>query len=55
LDLLFNYHQLPLRKGDKVKIIFWGIDFHGKDFLYQWQLLPLGLKNAFSKFQKIMD
>ncbi len=34
LDLRFRYHQLPLRERDKVKTIFWGIDPHGKDYLY---------------------
>jgi hypothetical protein len=34
LDLRFGYHQLPLKEGEKVKIIFWGIDPHGKDCLY---------------------
>jgi hypothetical protein len=24
----------------------WGIDQNGKDYLYQWKFLPLGLKNA---------
>ncbi len=55
LDLRFGYHQLPLREGDKVKITFWGIDPHGKDCLYQWEFLPFGLKNAFAKFQRVMD
>jgi hypothetical protein len=36
LDLKFGYHHLSLREGDKVKTTFWGIDFHGKDCLYQW-------------------
>jgi len=28
---------LPLKEGDKVKITFWGIHFHRKDYLYQWR------------------
>jgi hypothetical protein len=36
LDLWSNYHQLTLRECDKVKMTFWGINPHGKDFLYQW-------------------
>jgi hypothetical protein len=35
-DLKFNYHQLPLREGDKVKMTFCGIDPCGKDCLYLW-------------------
>jgi hypothetical protein len=46
LKLWPSYHQLPLREGDKVKTIFWGINPHGKDYLYQWKFLPFGLKNA---------
>ncbi len=55
LDLRSGYHQLPLKEGDKVKITFWGIDPHGKDCLYQWKILPFGLKNALVKFQRVMD
>jgi len=34
LDLRSSYHQLPLREGDKVKMVFWKINLHGKDCLY---------------------
>jgi hypothetical protein len=34
LDLRSSYHQLPLRKGDKVKTTFWGVNPNGKDYLY---------------------
>ncbi len=55
LDLIFGYHQLPLTEGDKVQMAFWRIDLHGKDCLQQWQFLPFGLKNAPTKFQRVMD
>jgi hypothetical protein len=46
---------LPLREGDKVKRRFWWTNAHGKDYLYQRQFLPFGLKNAPTKFQWVMD
>jgi hypothetical protein len=55
LDLRSNYHQFPLKEGDKVKMTFWGINLHGKDCLYQWWFWPFGVKNALTKFQKVMD
>ncbi len=54
-DLRSNYHQMPLKEGNKVKITFWGINPHGKDCLYEWRFLPFGLKNALAKFQKVLD
>jgi hypothetical protein len=54
-DLRSGYHQIGLRKEDKEKTAFWGIDKDGKDRLYQWKFLPFGLKNALTKFQRIMD
>jgi hypothetical protein len=41
LDLRYGYHQLQLKEGDKAKITFHGIDFHGKDCLYQWKFCHL--------------
>jgi hypothetical protein len=46
---------LPLREDDKVKTTIWGINPHGKDWLFQWKFLPFGLKNAPTKFQRVMD
>jgi putative transposase len=45
-DLWAGYHQLPIRKEDKAKTAFWGVNFHGKYCLYQWKFLPFRLKNA---------
>jgi hypothetical protein len=42
-------------EGNKVKTTFWEINPHGKDYLYQWQFLPFGLKNSLVEFQKVMD
>ncbi len=55
LNLWSNYHKLPLKEGDKVKMVFWGIDPCGKDYLYQWHFLPFSLKNTPMKFQRIMN
>jgi hypothetical protein len=55
LDLRAGYHQLPIREEDKAKTEFWGINSDGKDCLYQWKLLPFGLKNAPAEFQHVMD
>ncbi len=55
LNLWFSYHKLRVKEGDKVKMVFWGIDPNGKDYLYQWQFLPFSLKNAHKIFQRIMN
>jgi hypothetical protein len=44
-----------MREGDEVKTTFLVIDPHGKDYLYQWRFLPFSLKNALTKFQRVMD
>jgi hypothetical protein len=55
LDLRVGYHQLSIRKEDKAETAFWGVNSHSKDCLYQWKLLPFGLKNASAEFQRVMD
>jgi hypothetical protein len=55
LDIRARYHQLPIRKEDKAKTAFWGVNSHGKDCLYQWKFLPFGLKNVPAEFQHVMD
>jgi hypothetical protein len=50
LDLRAGYCQLLIREEDKAKTTFWGVNSHGKDCLYQWKLLPFGLKNALAEF-----
>jgi hypothetical protein len=50
LDLRTGYHQLPIQEEDKAKTTFWGVNYHGKDCLYQWKFLPFGLKNVPTEF-----
>jgi hypothetical protein len=55
LELRAGYHQLSIQEEDKAKTAFWGVNSHGKDYLYQWKFLPFGLKNAPVEFQRVMD
>jgi hypothetical protein len=34
---------------------FGGIDPHGKDYLYQWRVLPFLKSKTFAKIKKVMD
>ena len=38
-----------------MKITFWGVDQDGKDQLYHWNFFPIGLKNALTEIQRVMD
>jgi hypothetical protein len=55
LNLRSNYHQLPLKENDKVKMAFWGIDPQGKDYLFQWKVLSFSLKNALVEFERVTN
>lgn len=55
LDMRSGYHQIPLRPSDKSKTAFWGVDADNRDVLYQWRVLPFGLRNAPAEFQRVMD
>ena len=50
LDLKSGYLQIPLREVDKQKTAF-----KTKDGLFEFNVLPPGLKNAPPSFQRIMD
>ena len=51
LDLRSGYHQIPLAEKDKCKTAFWGMSRK----LWEWNVVPFGLKNAPPFFQRMMD
>ena len=51
LDLRSGYHQMGLRECDRSKTAFWG----AQRILWEWCVVPFGLKNAPPYFQRQMD
>ena len=51
LDLRSGYHQMPVRAEDRCKTAFWGAN----RVLWEWLVVPFGLKNAPPYFQRRMD
>ena len=50
LDLRQGFHQIPMHPDHRHKTAFWA----GSQ-LMEWAFMPFGLKNAPSKFQRVMD
>jgi hypothetical protein len=50
LNLRWGFHQVRVAEEDVPKTAFWG-----PDGLYEWVVMPFGLKSAPVFFQKIMD
>ena len=51
LDLRSGYHQMPLVEEDRAKTTLWG----ARRMLWEWCVVPFGLKNAAPYLQCQMD
>ena len=49
-DLMAGYHQFPITEKDRFKTAFWT-----RNGLYEYNALPMGLTNAPSAFQRVID
>ncbi|CAI7776565.1 unnamed protein product [Closterium sp. NIES-54] len=50
LDLQQGFNQIAIREKDK-----WKTAFHGVDALYEYNVMPFGIRNTPAVFQRAMD